>query len=69
MDSLKREVLNDLLDPKINRIPFAARAALRTQLGMKPETADSASSAANAVPAVSANTNSPATNSTPKPNR
>jgi hypothetical protein len=50
--SLNRTALNRLLDPQ-QGLPFAARAVLRTQLGMPPET--------NApAPAVSEATNAPA---------
>jgi hypothetical protein len=37
MDNLKREVLDQLLDPQ-DGLPFAARAVLRTILGMSAET-------------------------------
>ncbi len=37
MDNLKREVLDQLLNPQ-DGLPFAARAVLRTQLGMSAET-------------------------------
>jgi hypothetical protein len=36
-NDLNRSVLRDLLDPQ-DGLPFAARAVLRTQLGMSPET-------------------------------
>ena len=49
--SLNRSVLNRLLDPQ-QSVPFAARAVLRTQLGMPPET--------NAPPAAAGSTNVPA---------
>jgi hypothetical protein len=66
MDDLKRAVLNQLLDTQ-NGLPFNARAALRTQLRMQPETnappqTISTNAMARAVPPSS--TNSPATNST-----
>ncbi|MBU6409076.1 MAG: hypothetical protein KGR98_01695 [Verrucomicrobia bacterium] len=38
MADIKRYVLDQLLDPAKNTIPFAARAAIRTQLQMPPET-------------------------------
>jgi len=38
MSDLKHEVLNQLLDPRQDFIPFAARAVIRTQLQMPPET-------------------------------
>ena len=54
---LDRQVLHDLLDPK-QGMPFVARTALRTQLGMPPETAaTSANSSTNAVPPVVTPTN------------
>jgi hypothetical protein len=57
MNDLKRAVLNRLLDPQMDMIPFAARAVIRTQLGMPAET--------NAPPAnVSTNAAPPAANST-----
>ena len=49
--SLNRTVLNRLLDPQ-QGVPFAARAVLRTQLGMLPET--------NAPSAAAGSTNAPA---------
>ena len=48
---LNRTVLNRLLDTQ-QGMPFAARAVLRTQLGMPPET--------NAPPAAAGSTNAPA---------
>jgi hypothetical protein len=51
--NLNRTVLNRLLDPQ-QGVPFAARAVLRTQLGMPPETN------APPAPAVSPATNAPA---------
>jgi hypothetical protein len=60
MDDLKRTVLKDLLDPQ-KGLPFAARAAIRTQLGMPAETATPAESApTNSVaPPVLPKTNAP----------
>jgi hypothetical protein len=48
---LNRTALNRLLDMQ-HGLPFAARAVLRTQLGMPPET--------NALPAAAGSTNAPA---------
>ena len=56
---LKQSVLNDLLDPQENFLPFPERAALRTQLGMGPET----NSVATPAP-VETSTNSSASVST-----
>jgi hypothetical protein len=54
---LDRQVLNELLDPK-QGMTFAARAALRTQLGMPPETAATpANTSTNAAPPVVSPTN------------
>jgi hypothetical protein len=64
MNDLKREVLDPLLDRQ-NGLPFAARAVIRTQLGMGPETnapPQAVSTNAN-PPAVLSDTNAPATNS------
>jgi hypothetical protein len=72
MNNLKREVLSELLDPKSDRIPYAARAVIRTQLGMPPETTNSVPftvSTNMAAPSVSSGTNGPATNSVKKSNR
>ncbi|HXF10226.1 MAG TPA: hypothetical protein VN625_05530, partial [Desulfuromonadaceae bacterium] len=60
MDKLKREVLNDMLDPKNDRIPFAGRAVLRTQLGLPAETTNSVAPFAmstNMAPPTASNTN------------
>jgi hypothetical protein len=65
LDDLKRTVLNQLLDPQ-NGLPFAARAVIRTQLGMPAETnAPPQTGSTNTVaPAVLPSpANSPATNS------
>jgi hypothetical protein len=65
MNDLKREVLDQLLDAK-QGLPFAARAVLRTQLGMPAETnAPPAApiSTNQIVPLASSDTNAPATNS------
>jgi hypothetical protein len=62
MDNLKREVLNQLLDPQ-NGLPYAARAVIRTRLGMPAEavTTNAAPPAVNATNAAPASTtNSPA---------
>ncbi|HTA95531.1 MAG TPA: hypothetical protein VK769_05345 [Verrucomicrobiae bacterium] len=61
-DNLKRTVLNQLLDTK-QGLPFAARAVLRTQLGMPAETnaPTAVTISTNAIaPAVLSNTNIPA---------
>ena len=66
MNDLKRAVLNLLLDPQHEVIPFAARAVIRTHLQMSPETnAPPQTVSTNAIaPAVSpAPANPPATNS------
>ena len=52
-DVLNRTVLNRMLDTEKPLLPYAARAVLRTQLGLPAET--------NAVPAISIPTNAPAT--------
>jgi hypothetical protein len=65
-DDLNRSVLKDLLDPQ-NGMPFAARAVLRTQLGMSAET--NAPAILKEVPANGISTNaveSAATNSAAK---
>jgi hypothetical protein len=61
-DTLNKTVVQQLLDPQAG-VPYAARAVLRTQLGLPAETAVPApnSGSTNAVENVS--TNSPATNS------
>jgi hypothetical protein len=60
MNNLKREVLNELLDPK-NGLPYAARVVIRSKLGMPAETisTNAAPPAVNATNAVPAATNSP----------
>jgi hypothetical protein len=68
LDDLKREVLSQFLDPQ-QGLPFAARAVIRSQLGMPAETnAPPRTISTNAVaPTVSsAPTNAPATNSATK---
>ncbi len=50
-DVMNRTVLNKLLDTRQPVLPFAARAVLRTQLGMLPET--------TAPPTGTASTNAP----------
>ncbi len=52
---INRMVLNQLLDPK-KGLPYAARAVLRTQLRLPPETAST-----NAPPAAAVSTNMPET--------
>jgi hypothetical protein len=47
MNDLKHLVLNQVLDPK-NGLPYAARAVIRTQVGLSSET--------NAPPAAAAST-------------
>ncbi len=67
-DELNHAVLNELLDPQ-QGLPYAARAVLRTQLGMSSETnaPPAAALSTNApVPAAPAPTNTPATNSAGK---
>ncbi|HTV75668.1 MAG TPA: hypothetical protein VMD57_01630 [Candidatus Baltobacteraceae bacterium] len=61
---LRQEVLDQLLDPK-QGLPFAARAVIRTQLGMPPEkSVASANGSTNSMaPAILSDTNAPATNS------
>jgi hypothetical protein len=61
---LKQSVLSDLLDPQENFLPFAERAALRTQLGMGAET----NSVVAPVP-VETSTNNSASVSTNSPAR
>jgi hypothetical protein len=63
MDDIKRSVLSQLLDPQKDIIPFAARAAIRTQLGMPAETNAPASSVpTNSVePPALPSTNAPPT--------
>jgi hypothetical protein len=63
---LNRTVLNDLLDTQKPVVPYAARAAIRTQLGMPAETSTphAATISTNQVaPAVLSDTNTPAPNS------
>ena len=55
MDNLKREVLNELLDPQ-NGLPFAARAEVRRRLGMPVETV---------APVISTNTVAPSASPSP----
>jgi hypothetical protein len=64
---LNRFVLNHMLDPQ-RGVPYAARAVLRTQLGLPPETnAPTAIISTNAIaPVVLSDTNAPATNSVGK---
>jgi hypothetical protein len=68
MNDLKRAVLSRLLDLQ-NGLPFAARAVIRTQLGMPVETSappQTVSTNAIAPAVLSSSTNSPATNSAGK---
>jgi hypothetical protein len=64
-DVLNRTILNDLLNTQKPVLPYAARAIIRTQLGMLPETNTPAAtiSTNQIVPTVSSDTNAPATNS------
>jgi hypothetical protein len=63
---LNRDVLNQLLDPQ-QGLPFAARAVIRTQLGMSAETnAPPAATISTNAPVTIPSTNAPATNSTGK---
>jgi hypothetical protein len=61
-DVLNRTVVNDLLDPQKNLLPYAARAVIRSQLGMPGETnAPAATISTNQIsPTVLSNTNIPA---------
>jgi hypothetical protein len=62
LDVLNRTVLNDLLNPQ-KGVPFAARAVIRTQLGMPAETSAPTAVAVSTntvAPAVSPDTNAPA---------
>jgi hypothetical protein len=65
---LNQTVLNGLLDPQKNLLPYAARAVIRTQLGMSGETnaPPAATVSTNAPTIVSSPTNAPATNSAGK---
>jgi len=68
MNDLNRTVLNQLLDQQ-QGLPFAARAAIRTQLGMPAETnvpPQTVSTNAMASAVLPLSTNSPATNSAGK---
>ena len=63
MNDLNRTVLNDLLDPQKDAIPFAARAVIRTALSMPAETNAPPSTVSTNVPAPvlpSPSTNPPA---------
>jgi hypothetical protein len=65
-DILNRTVLNDLLDAQKPALPYAARAVIRSQLGMSAETNAPAAVmvSTNAIaPAILSDTNAPATNS------
>ena len=66
MNNLKREVLTQLLDPQ-DGLPFAARAVIRTRLGMSAETNAPAISTNTIAPAaLSSPTNASAANPAPK---
>ena len=54
-NDLNREVMNHLLDPQAQMLPYAARAVLRTHFGLPAESAAPASNAPNAVETVSTN--------------
>ena len=59
MNDLKHAVLNRLLDPQMDLIPFAERAVIRTQLGMPAETkAAPPTVSTNAAPSAANSTNS-----------
>ena len=64
-DVLNRTVLNDVLDTQKPVLPYAARAVIRTQLGMPAETISTNAPATmtNSVPVIS--TNSVSTNAVP----
>jgi hypothetical protein len=59
-DTFNAAVLRELLDPQNAILPYAARAALRTQLGLPAETIASANTTTNALENIS--TNSVSTN-------
>lgn len=61
-NDLTRDVLAELLNPK-NGVPYAARAALRTELGLPAETASTPSPLLESAPANSP-TNAPSTTDT-----
>jgi hypothetical protein len=52
---LKKTVLNDLIDPQKKLLPYAARAAIRTELGMPAETNAPAAASTNLPPAAATN--------------
>jgi hypothetical protein len=54
-DQLNNFVVNQLLDPQARLLPYAARAVLRTQLGLPGETVAPANTATNAVETISTN--------------
>jgi len=58
---LNRDALNQLLDPR-QGMPFAARAVLRTQLGLPPET-NAPPAVLTSLPPAVVSTNAPVTNS------
>lgn len=62
MNSLKREVLNKLLDTK-NGLPYAARAVIRSKLGMPAETVSTNA----APPAVTSTNATPTATNSPMP--
>jgi hypothetical protein len=59
---INKFILNQLLDPQ-HGLPYAARAAIRSQLGMSSEAqASAAGLSTNSVPSVVSSTNTPAAN-------
>jgi len=65
-DVLNRTILNDLLNAQKPVLPYAARAVIRSQLGMPPEISapPTVATSTNVIaPAVLPDTNAPATNS------
>lgn len=59
-DIIQKMVVQDLLNPERQVLPYEGRAILRTRLGLPPETATSPAAATNNVEIIS--TNLPATN-------
>jgi hypothetical protein len=55
MNDIKRNVLGDLLDTQKPVIPYAARAAIRTRLGMPAETSAPAATSTNLPPVSTTN--------------
>lgn len=64
-NTLNQLVLDRLLDPTNGLPSYAARAVIRSQLSMKPESVDASTNVAPAVP-VFTSTNAPATNAAPQ---